>query len=644
MLHRAAFAGIVAAALALMGAGHNSSQVAAAPAAEELPHLQYARQAVFAIPFQIDPPAPGQQPPAAVELHVSTDGGQTWQKQAQAAPLERRFNFHAQRDGEYWFCVRTTDALGRLYPPGPLRPELRVIVDTLAPRLELNATRGEAGELIVEWRILDRNLDPESLIIETQVDGRGGPWQSLALDRSSLDAERRVQSGTVAWWDEGDAPLVVRARVADRAGNPAVTQAQVAPLPESLAARRAEARAARHAQRPEMNEDVAPWPYDARRRGPAQPWAPDVSSSAPLGQPPAEELPAPPASSRPPTTSPPPTGSPPDGRPAETNYRGPGGGPVDRGGTDPYSAAFDEAGFDGADEAPAAGGRPFADGAPITSGAPVGPGDADNSAAWPEFPAAAPYRAFPQPRDVPGDVRSRGSDAPPGSTTAPAHALTDLPLRMVASRRFELEYEVDSVGPAGIRRVELWGTRDGGHTWAVHATDDDLQSPILVVVEGEGTYGFRIVVESGYGVASPTPRPGDLPEIWVGVDLTEPVARLTNVEAQRDQHSDLLVIEWEASDTRLAARPIALAFRETPGGPLSPIASGLEHTGRYVWRLDQRLPDRLYLRLEVRDEAGNVAIVEPDEPVLLERARPQGHIRDVRPVRSSERPRPQPRQ
>ena len=81
----------------------------------------------------------------------------------------------------------------------------------------------------------------------------------------------------------------------------------------------------------------------------------------------------------------------------------------------------------------------------------------------------------------------------------------------------------------------------------------------------------------------------------------------------------------------LDARPIALSFGPGAGGPWTPIAAGLENTGSYRWRLDNRVPDRIYLRLEVRDEAGNVGTFETAEPVSLDRHRPEGRIRGVRP-------------
>jgi hypothetical protein len=101
--------------------------------------------------------------------------------------------------------------------------------------------------------------------------------------------------------------------------------------------------------------------------------------------------------------------------------------------------------------------------------------------------------------------------------------------RMVNSRVFELEYKVDSVGPSGIRRVELWGTLDGGRTWSSFGVPKQMKSPLVVGVRQEGLYGFRVAVENGMGVWSGRPRPGDPPDVWVGVDLSKPSVHIRDV-------------------------------------------------------------------------------------------------------------------
>jgi hypothetical protein len=201
---------------------------------------------------------------------------------------------------------------------------------------------------------------------------------------------------------------------------------------------------------------------------------------------------------------------------------------------------------------------------------------------------------------------------------------------MVASPAFELEYEIESVGPSGVGKVELWGTRDGGRTWSDYAVDEDKRSPMPVSVEGEGIYGFRILVQSGTGFGGRPPVEGDLPDVWIGVDLTKPACQITGSEVSATGTE--LVIYWEAADEALDPRPVTLLFSESASGPWTPLASGLENTGNYQWSLDSRVPPRVFLRIEVRDEAGNTGSHVLADAVTLDRNRPQGKIRGVRAI------------
>src|SRR3972149_882591 len=78
--------------------------------------------------------------------------------------------------------------------------------------------------------------------------------------------------------------------------------------------------------------------------------------------------------------------------------------------------------------------------------------------------------------------------------------------RMINTRLFELDYDLESVGPSGISRVELWGTRDGGRSWRMFTVDDDNRSPISISVDEEGIYGFRVVATSGAGLSQQFPK------------------------------------------------------------------------------------------------------------------------------------------
>jgi hypothetical protein len=204
--------------------------------------------------------------------------------------------------------------------------------------------------------------------------------------------------------------------------------------------------------------------------------------------------------------------------------------------------------------------------------------------------------------------------------------------RMVNSRVFELDYDLQSVGPSGVSRVELFGTRDGGRTWRSFGVDSDNRSPMTVRVDEEGLYGFQIVVTSGAGLGDPPPKSGDKPSIWIGVDLTRPTAKITSAAFGHGDSADKLIIAWEASDKMPTDKPVTLSYSTQPGGQYTAFAPNLENSGTYLWSIDGSVPPVVYLRLEVVDEAGNRTICDYPQPVVLDRSRPTGRIRDVRPA------------
>ena len=94
------------------------------------------------------------------------------------------------------------------------------------------------------------------------------------------------------------------------------------------------------------------------------------------------------------------------------------------------------------------------------------------------------------------------------------------------SRRMRLHLDTAGVGAWDTAIVELWLTRDGW-TWQryQHTLLDDS---LLVTLPEGGGYGLRVVVHRTDGPASPKPRSGDAPQVWVEIDET-PVA-IKNVE------------------------------------------------------------------------------------------------------------------
>jgi hypothetical protein len=572
---RCAFAILLLGLMCLIARGQT-----APPAARPQPIAW--RERVFFIPFHVRPAGNPQETPTPVRLFVSAARGRTWASASSADPRMRSFVFKAPGDGEYWFSIRTLDRQGRLLPTGPHRAGLSVLVDTELPQLQLSSIQGSAGEVQIAWQATDSNLDPASLQISVRC-GPNGTWQPLAIGRPPLNSDPRTRSGRAAWVPPvGCTTVLVRSEVRDRAGNPAVRQSTVAIGPDASASGNAVATVP-----PAMVPDRSP-PADPvggqigdvtqpTRGGPQlnasgqQPWPADRTSDVPFGG----RIDGP--SSQ------------------ETGPRGV-----------PYRQAATSRARAGQDGAPEAAAPP-----------PTGP----------RWTPVSQQRTTPDQSPWP-DRQSRPAESR-GGGSGPAVGMRPM---LVATQTFDLEYDIAPVDSSGIAKVELWGTRDAGQTWTNYGRDVDCRSPIRVEVDGEGVLGFRIVVQSGSGRGGTPPVAGDRPEIWVGVDLTPPTARILSARQSAVRGSGQLEIDWQAYDENLPPRPISLHYGSHPGGPWSMIVAGLKNTGHYTWTTDRHVPEQVYLRLDVRDAAGNATTVRTSRPVTLTRPQPTGRIRSVRPI------------
>jgi hypothetical protein len=627
---------IVLPALAAMA----MAQPGPAPTARDDVPLFPSRHNLFDIPFQIDEPIPGQEP-VEVQLHVSENRGVTWHLASKAKPEDGRFSFRAAHDGEFWFLVRTLNRQGRLLPEKPFEPEMRVMIDTEPPTIEVQCTRGSAGEIVCAWKLLDPNLKPNTLQLTYQGIDSGPHWSTVGAVPSTQAADGSW-TGKTSFVPSGvKSPVFVRIEATDAAGNRATAQAQVETpagagpmsLPSTSANRTPWTSAAPGTDGRPLN-GVAATPNGTATPNAKSPNNSFRSASSPGDEPPPladrfpgrEMVPTPRSSE----------GSAAPYRPAsepkttetkavvEGEAIGPGGVeplPLPPADTAAKRTLLPEPNRQAPEPPPA-----------NTTKLPKPAADAG-----PTF--AVPENARP-PEAVSTPVAPR--TAPFGNTKMPeagdAAPPTGVKPRMVNSRRFELEYDVESTGSAGVAKVELWTTRDAGTTWTLSGTDPDGTSPYVVNVPEEGIYGFRMVIETTTGLRTPSPEPGDLPEVWIEVDVTKPTARLVDVRLGQGEQAGELTIRWEAADHRLAARPTSLAFAEQADGPWTTIAAGLPaDADHYAWRLDSRTPERLFIKLEVRDAAGNVATYVTPQPVTVERMRPQGRIRSVRPIGESAR-------
>jgi hypothetical protein len=247
-----------------------------------------------------------------------------------------------------------------------------------------------------------------------------------------------------------------------------------------------------------------------------------------------------------------------------------------------------------------------------------------------DSPASRPSN-LQSPRNSTAGPATAGEDfAPPPASANPAPKSANAPRTIVVNNRdFQIGYRVDDIGPSGLGKVELFITQDDGRKWYRYGTDPDNKSPFAVSVPADGVYGFELRIRNGAGIGDDPPRPGDKPSIIVTVDKTPPVAELLPPQVGRGNSKNKVLLSWNASDAHLAAAPILLEYAAEAAGPWQHVADWQANTRRYVWSLGEKMPGQVYLRMTVRDEAGNVTQSSIAEPLIIDFVRPTARIVDI---------------
>ncbi len=233
-----------------------------------------------------------------VVLYYSADQGRSWQRAGAALPHVRSFRFQAPSDGEYWFAIRTYNALGTATPPGPLGPEMRVQVDTSLPRIDRLDAAAADGMVAVELAASDASgIDPKDVHLYAQAAGQPG-WTPVPVSSSQPSPDGRSMRLSGTYRSGGAAGVSIRATVVDKAGNrteqSAIARAAVVPptLPSANASiartqpsaygthdpfAAAEAKAV-----PQQNRPAAAPRRERRQPLAATPWPSESTRSKPL--------------------------------------------------------------------------------------------------------------------------------------------------------------------------------------------------------------------------------------------------------------------------------------------------------------------------------------------------------------------------
>jgi hypothetical protein len=591
---------------------------------QQTPQPVFTRQTRFGIPFHITPGAVI----VEAQLFVSVDRGATWSLYSRQLPQAGEFPFQTNQDGEFWYAIKTIDANGIISAKGNPQPEMIVVVDTTNPEFSLNVHTDPSGKLECWWMASDPALQPDSLEVYYRPHSpfrmNLARWKPAEIDKSKAQqAGSRYEDRSAFWPETESLTLDVQARISDRAGNVTVVDRRV------LLSRTAPAKAETSGSRPPSVDPYAAqqaanarsirWQDEARARTASndngwqstpQPLLAEQQDKSML------------AAARERTTADFATQIPPRRGFEDQNSQA-----IASQSTTPTSGGWQPSPNDNSATNAM---RTNKTGLATT----LASDDSRERNLSDPTSLIDPYYS----KNGDSEMPSTANTSTPADTGTladfhqrPASIHRDL-IRLSNSRRFQLDYEVDLIGNAGVEKVEVWITSDEGRNWYVWGTDEDRASPVVVSVDQDGLYGFRIGVIGQNGLSARPPKSGDEADVWIGVDTTKPVAQITAVPYGTGGDAGNLIIQWQASDRQLTNQPISLFYSISPDGPWNEIARDLQNSGSYKWRIDERLPREVYLRLEAVDVASNKTVYLLGKPISLAGLVPRGRIRNVQPL------------
>ena len=532
----------------------------------------YLNKATFTLPILID--ARHRHQLHSVQLYVKEGPTQPWKLCDKAVPTQTSFTYRAAQDGEYSFNIVAIDPTGRMTPADLTKepPALIVVLDTQAPQINVQPLHSGPEGQYVRCECRDLHLDA----FKSRLFYQSGDQMWRALDPMPGKGDTFCIPAQAGWTGN------VRAVAADMAGNTASREINLAAV--ASAAPTPLTRADLPAPTPTLPTSVEQPAYVAPSVLPAPLPAVQQVQAAPVPNP---------ARARP--------------------------------------AEFPE----------------------IL--APSLPAAMEGKAASNPLPPALGSR-LNSDQTAPLEVTSQKITAPPApqlfdpvlAGKLPAVAASSLDVKAVTSttrepptiqRQFSnatrlcLDYRIEALGASGVGKVEVWYTRDLGQSWRKLCEDSDRQSPVEINLPGDGIYGISLVITNGRGFGGAPPNPGDAPESWIEVDTIKPAAELVQIRPGSGDDSGALQINWAARDKNLAADSVELQYATARDGPWQSIAKGLKSEGVYRWIAPVEVGPHAFIRLTVRDQAGNVANAETAQPVPLDDAsRPRGRVLGITAV------------
>lgn len=199
---------------------------------------------------------------------------------------------------------------------------------------------------------------------------------------------------------------------------------------------------------------------------------------------------------------------------------------------------------------------------------------------------------------------------------------------MLNTRTISVNYDLRGTVRVAAR-IDFWATKDNGKTWVPLKDESNGSSPARLTLPEDGAWGIRIR-PGGNGKA---PDIAEEADCVVEIDTIKPEVHLHQPTLGSGSEEGTLLITWTARDQNLLGNAIRLYYATKPEGPWEVVVNGYKNEGVYRWSMPPGIGDKVYLRLEAQDRAGNIGRAELREAFPLDSGKQRVKIISVGPAK-----------
>jgi hypothetical protein len=195
------------------------------------------------------------------------------------------------------------------------------------------------------------------------------------------------------------------------------------------------------------------------------------------------------------------------------------------------------------------------------------------------------------------------SDAPPPGVPAPVVAIN--------KRNFKIPILIEPSKRPQIKLLRLYVSNDQGQSWGEVATRTADQDHFAFYAPTDGIYWFTVAVVDQQDRQIPPDPYKAAPNQKILVDTTLPEVMIVSADRENEEVS----VGWEIKEEHPDLESLRLEYRPANAPPSSVwYAVPVKHelSGKASFHVDN--PAALTLRLEIKDEAGNLGSVQKQLP------------------------------